>query len=77
MRVRSATQVLPPWAVQDTTGTIMGINLSDLDRQQLKHKTAGDDDADVDSELCLQQLPKGIYVHLDKCDQDSTNCQYL
>ncbi len=77
MRVRLTTQVLPPWAVQDTTGTIMGINLSDLDRQQLKHKTAGDDDADVDSELCLQQLPKGIDVQLDKCDQDTANYKYL
>ena len=77
VRVRLTTQVWPPWAVQGATGTIMEIDLSELDGQQLKHKTAGDDDADVDSELCLQQLPKGIDVQLDKCDQDTANYKYL
>ncbi len=72
MRVRLTTQVLPPWAVQDTTGTIMEIDLCDPDREQLKEKMDANDDARMDSELCLSQLPKGFCVELDKCDRDST-----
>ena len=36
MRVRLTTQVLPPWAVQDATGTVMEIDLSARDRQRVK-----------------------------------------
>ena len=71
MRARLTTQVLTPWAVQDTTGTVMEIALSEADQRQLEHKMAANDAADVDSELCLEQLPKGIYGKLDRCDQDS------
>ena len=63
---------MPPWAIQDTTGTIMEIDLCEADRQQLKEKMDANDDAQIDSELCLSQLPNGIYVKLDKCDEDST-----
>ena len=31
MRVRLTTQVLPPWAVQDATGTVMEIDASPQD----------------------------------------------
>ena len=42
MRVRLATQVLPPWAVQDATGIVMEIDLSARDRQRIKSSGAKD-----------------------------------
>ncbi len=35
MRVRLTTQILPPWAVQDATGTIMEIDFSPRDRRRI------------------------------------------
>jgi hypothetical protein len=70
MRVRLTTQVLPPWAVQDATGTIMQIELSARDRRQMKEIMEADDDGLVDSEVCLHELPAGVYVKLDKCDHE-------
>ena len=66
MRVRFTTQVLPPWAVQDTTGTVMEIDLSSRDRRRL-HSNDGERTA---AEICLDELPLGVYVKLDKCDQE-------
>ena len=50
----------------------MEIDLCDPDREQLKEKMDANDDAHIDSEFCLSQLPKGICVKLGKCDEDST-----
>jgi len=70
MRVRLTTQVLPPWGVQDATGTVMAIDLSAADRQQLRMEMDAGDDAHIAPELCLRELPPGVYVKLDNCDQE-------
>ena len=66
MRVRLTTQVLPPWAVQDTTGTVMEIDLSARDRQRIK--SSGD--SHLAAEMVLEELPHGVYVKLDKCNRE-------
>jgi hypothetical protein len=66
MRVRLTTQVLPPWAVQDSTGTIMEIDLSAHDR----HRLASSGDSHPTAETCLRELPLGVYVKLDKCTHE-------
>ena len=66
MRVRLTTQVLPPWAVQDATGTVMEIDLSAHDRRRL----AGSGDSHPTAEMCLLELPLGVYVKLDKCTHE-------
>ena len=66
MRVRITTQVLPPWAVQDATGTIMEIDASPMDKQH----AARSRDAHPATEMRLAQLPVGVYVKLDKCDRE-------
>jgi len=66
MRVRITTQVLPPWAVQDSTGTIMEIDASPLDRQRVSRSG----DSHPAAEMRLTQLPSGVYVKLDKCDRE-------
>ena len=65
MRVRITTQVLPPWAVQDATGTIMEIEASAVDRRNVS--SSGTHPA---SEMRLTELPLGIYVKLDNCDRE-------
>ena len=66
MRVRLTTQVLPPWAVQDSTGTVMEIDLSGRDRQRLN--SSGD--SHLAAELVLEELLHGVYVKLDKCHRE-------
>ena len=53
MRVRLTTQVLPPWAVQDTTGTVMEIDLSARDMQRMK----SNEDSLLAAEMVLEELP--------------------
>ena len=65
MRVRITTQVLPPWAVQDATGTIMEIEASAVDRRNVS--SSGTHPA---SEMRLTELPLGVYVKLDNCDRE-------
>ena len=65
MRVRLTTQVLPPWAVQDTTGTVMEIDLSARDRQRMKSS----EESHLAAEMVLEELPHGVYVKLDKCNR--------
>ena len=66
MRVRITTQILPPWAVQDATGTIMEIEASPRDRQRV----SGNGDAHPAAEVPLTELPPAVYVKLDKCNQE-------
>ena len=66
MRVRLTTQVLPPWAVQDATGTVMELDLSAQDRRRL----ANSGDSHPPTEMCLSELPPGVYVKLDKCTRE-------
>ena len=66
MRVRLTTQVLPPWADQDTTGTVMEIDLSARDKQRIK--SSGD--SHLAAEMVLEELPHGVYVKLDNCDRE-------
>ena len=66
MRVRLTTQVLPPWAVQDSTGTVMEMDLSARDRQRLN--SSGD--SHPAAEMVLEELPHGVYVKLDKCKRE-------
>mgnify|MGYP003311580169 CR=1 FL=1 len=73
-RVRLTTQVLPPWAVQDTTGTIMEIDLSAHDRQRIK--SSGE--SHLAAEMVLEELPHGVYVKLDNCNREflpAVKCQ--
>ena len=64
MRVRLTTQVLPPWAVQDTTGTVMEIDLSARDRTRMKSSK----DSHIAAEMVLEELPHGVYVKSEACD---------
>ena len=54
MRVRLTTQVLPPRAVQDTTGTVMEIDLSARDKQ----RTKSSEDSHLPAEMVLEGLPQ-------------------
>ena len=65
MRVRLTTQVLPPWAVQDATGTVMEIDLSPQDRARFSSQTSL-----ACGEMCLKELPRGVYVKLDNCKRE-------
>ncbi len=65
MRVRLTTQVLPPWGVQDATGTIMEIDLSARDKQRFR--SSGD--PHLAAEMVLQELPHAVYVKLDTCNR--------
>ena len=66
MRVRLTTRVLPPWAVQDAAGTVMEVDLSSTDKGLLQ----GDGDAHPVPEMCLKELPHGVYVKLDKFNRE-------
>ena len=66
MRVRITTLILPPWAVQDATGTIMEIEASSHDRQ----RASGSGDAHPAAEMPLTELPSAVYVKLDTCNQE-------
>ena len=66
MRVRITTQVLLPWAVQDSTGTIMEMEASSRDQQKLIPE-AGLHSQRL-SEMRLEELPTAVYVKLDNCD---------
>ena len=66
MRVRLTTQVLTPWAVQDSCGTVMEIDLSANDRRRFT-ASVGERPA---AEMCLNELPNGVYVHVDKCNHE-------
>ena len=65
MRVRLTTQVLPPWAVQDAAGTVMELGLSHTDRARLRR----DGDVQPFAEVCLNELPHGVYVKLIQCER--------
>jgi hypothetical protein len=66
MRVRITTQVLPPWAVQDATGTVMAIDGSRRDKQSMSQT----DDAHPPAEVLLAELALGVYVKLDNCNRE-------
>ena len=66
MRVRFTTQVLPPWAVQDATGTVMEIDLSARDKQRIKNSG----DSHLAAEMVLEELPLAVYVKLDNCNRE-------
>jgi hypothetical protein len=68
MRGRLTSSVLPPWAVQDSTGEIMEIEFSNEDVRAFRQEqgNAGDDEH-LAAEYCLEAFPKGIYFKLDDC----------
>ena len=66
MRVRLTTQILPPWAVQDATGSVMEIDVCQRDRRCL----CSSDLPHLPAEFRLTELPLGVYVKLDKCSQE-------
>jgi hypothetical protein len=66
MRVRLTTQVLPPWAVQDATGTIMEMEMSSRDKRS--YTTGGD--SPLPAEIFLHELPLAVYVRSDGCKQE-------
>ncbi len=65
MRVRITTLVLPPWAVQDATGTVMEIDVSARDKQRIRSG-----DTHRAAEMRLEELPPGVYVKLDNCNRE-------
>ena len=66
MQVRITTQMLPPWAVQDSNGAIMEIAACPHDRHHIS-QSGGSHPA---SKMLLHELPRGVYVKLDKCDRE-------
>ena len=66
MRVRITTQVMPPWAVQDATGTVREIEASAQDKTRMSQSG----DSYPAAEMQLKELPLGVYVELDKCDRE-------
>ena len=66
MRMRITTQVLPPWAVQDTTCTVMEINFCPRDRQRM----SASGETHPAAEMRLEELPLGVYVKLDDCNRE-------
>ena len=66
MRVRITTQVLPPWAVQDATGTVVELDASPLDKQRIAHSDA----SHLAAEMRLEELPLGVYAKLDTCNRE-------
>eukprot|EP00438_Fugacium_kawagutii_P029642 Skav202685 [mRNA] locus=scaffold1791:746792:748141:- [translate_table: standard] len=59
MRIRLTTSVLPPWAVQDSAGTVMAIDFGENQPPSHHGVCAG--------EVLLRALPLAIYVQLDDC----------
>ena len=59
MRVRITSNILPPWAVQDSTGTVVRVSLHPSDRQRLRN--SGED---TPAEMQLTHIPI-LYVQLD------------
>ena len=66
MRVSITTQILPPWVVQGSTGTIMEIDLSPRDRRRIYDSG----DAHPATEMCLEELPLAVYIKLDNCSRE-------
>ena len=66
MRVRLATNIEPPYAVQDSAGVIVGIEFDESDLQ------AAAPHANVvqPGETTLRCMPAAVYVKLDDCDFD-------
>ena len=62
MRIRLTCSVLPPWAVQDSSGTIINIDLHAADRQSLAQVR---DRSTLEHKL---QYPPTLYVKLDDVD---------
>lgn len=60
MRVRLTTPVLPPWAVQDSTGTVVSIDFGN-GHEPVHH-------GNCPGEILLKVLPAAIYVQLDACE---------
>ena len=59
MRIRLTTSVLPPWAVQDSAGTVMAIDFGESQPPSQHGMCAG--------EVLLRTLPRAMYVQLDNC----------
>jgi hypothetical protein len=66
MRVRLTTQILPPWAVQDATGTIMEVELVSSDKRRVELNSG----LHPSGELNLLELPVALYVKLDGCEHE-------
>ena len=66
MRIRLTTQILPPWAVQDASGTIMEIELSSADRRRIEFNSG----VHPSGEFNLAELPTALYVKLDGCEHE-------
>ena len=66
MRVNITTQILPPWVVQGSTGTIMEIEFSPRDRRRIYDSG----DAHLATETCLEELQLAVYIKLDNCSRE-------
>jgi hypothetical protein len=63
MRVRLATTLAAPIAVQDMAGTVVGVELSPLDKYYNDIQSG----RQLNGEMVLSQMPLAIYVKLDNC----------
>ena len=63
MRVRLATTLAAPIAVQDVAGTVVGVELSPLDKYYYDVQS----ERQLEGEMVLSQMPLAIYVKLDNC----------
>ena len=64
MRVRLATTVEAPWAVQDSAGEIVGIEFDGSDMRAQTFRAG----AAQPGEATLRGMPLAVYVKLDDCD---------
>ena len=65
MRIRLTASVLPPWAVQDSAGTIVDIDLHPVDKARLAKCGV-----EPPAEFELKRLPNALYVHLDNVSEE-------
>ena len=65
MRVRLTTTLAAPIAVQDVAGTVVGVELSPLDKYYNDIQSG----RQLKGEMVLSQMPLAIYVKLDNCSQ--------
>ena len=63
-RVRLTTTLAAPWATQDTTGTVVGIEFDDQDSAVNAWRNSVSQPGEVKADM----LPSQVYVKLDDCD---------
>ena len=60
MKVRFTTSIQPPLVVQDTTGTVVALELAAADAKRISK---------IDADIVLDTLPKAVYIQIDDCTE--------